>query len=128
MSKIFIGYPDYFLSKGQHAPQMETEMTEATYQRKLINRLEVMFPGCHIIKNDPHVSQGIPDLLILWNERWAMLEVKISSGAKHQANQDYYVEAFNGMSFAAFICPQNEEQVLDDLQQAFGVDRKARVS
>lgn len=102
-------------------------MTETVYQRKLIKKLEYMFPGCVIMKNDPSENQGVPDILILFNDNWAMLEVKKSSKASERPNQGYYVDRFNDMSFAAFIHPQNEEQVLHDLQSALGVNREARI-
>ena len=101
---------------------------EAVYQGKLIKKLERLFPGCFIMKNDPSENQGVPDLLILFRDQWAMLEVKISSVASNQPNQDYYIQKFGEMSFASFINPQNEVEVLDDLQSAFGVSREARVS
>lgn len=96
---------------------------EAAYQKYLIDKLEDMFPGCFIIKNDAAARQGIPDLLILWGDRWFMLEVKLSERSPIQPNQEYYVNMFSEMSFAAFICPENEEQVLDDLQSALGAFR-----
>lgn len=75
-----------------------------------------MFPGCLILKNDPNYIQGIPDLLILHNNNWAMLEVKKVSHSKHRPNQDYYVEELNKMSFAAFVYPENREEVLNELR------------
>ncbi len=97
---------------------------ETIYQAKLINKIEGMFPGCLVVKNDPAQLQGIPDLLILIGHHWAMLEVKMSADSPHEVNQDYYVQQFNGWSFAAFIYPENEEIVLRDLQAAFaGVSR-----
>jgi hypothetical protein len=96
---------------------------EAAYQRALINKLKVILPGCHISKNDAGERQGLPDLLILWGNRWAMLEVKRSRNEPRQPNQEYYVEQFGQMSFAAFIYPENEEQVLNDLQSALGASR-----
>jgi hypothetical protein len=98
-------------------------MNEAAYQNKLIKKVQTLLPGCFILKNDPSANQGIPDILILWGSYWAMLEIKISGRASSQPNQDYYVNMFNDMSFAAFINPQNEELVLDDLQSALGVSR-----
>lgn len=98
-------------------------MREATYQRDLIKRLERIFPNCHIMKNDPAVTQGIPDLLILWGTRWAMLEVKRSESEPFRPNQEYYLDKFSQMSFVAVIYPENEEDVLYDLQSAFGAVR-----
>lgn len=103
-------------------------MREATYQLKLVKKLRDMFPGCEVFENDPAVRQGVPDLLILWRGFWAMLEVKISATAPIQPNQSYYVALYNDMSFAAFIFPENEEQVLSDLQHAFGTRRSSRHS
>lgn len=103
-------------------------MTENQYQAKLIRKLERTFPGCVILKNDPSYRQGIPDLILLWNDFWASLEVKMSPSASSQPNQDYYVEQLNEMSFAAYIYPENEREVLDALQQAFESPRRARVS
>ncbi|HEY1248198.1 MAG TPA: hypothetical protein VGE97_04355 [Nitrososphaera sp.] len=103
-------------------------MTENQYQAKLIKKIEKMFPGCFISKIDTAYTQGLPDLLILWNKQWAVLEVKMSEHAREQPNQRHYVERFDGMSFAAFIYPENEEEVLNALQQAFESPRRARVS
>lgn len=93
-------------------------MLESKYQAQLIKKLEAMFEGCVILKNDPNYRQGFPDLLILFNEQWAALEVKQSSKAAHQPNQDYYIDRLNYMSFAAFIYPENEREVLDAIQHA----------
>lgn len=91
---------------------------ERDFQAKLIKELKIMFKGCIIVKNDPNYIQGIPDLLILYNDRWAALEVKKSEHAHHQPNQEYYVDRMDQMSFAAFIYPENKEEILYELQQA----------
>lgn len=101
---------------------------ESKYQRDLIRKLSDMFPGCTILKNDTDYIQGIPDLTILYQDKWAVLEVKASEAAPNQPNQEYYVSRFNEMSFSAFIHPNNEEEVLDALQQALRPRRPARVS
>lgn len=93
-------------------------MLESKYQAQLIKKLEAMFEGCVILKNDPNYRQGFPDLLILFNEQWAALEVKQHARASHQPNQDYYIDKLNYMSFAAFIYPENEREVLDAIQHA----------
>ena len=97
--------------------------SEAVYQKRLIDKLKIMFPNCFIIKNDPELTQGIPDLLILFDNVWAMLEVKAELDSKLQPNQQYYIEYFSEMSFCSLINPAIEEQVLHDLQQTFGVGR-----
>ncbi len=94
-------------------------MTEPEYQSKLINKLKERFPGCIVQKEDSGYIQGIPDLLILYNNKWATLEVKIDEKANHQPNQDYYVDKMNGMSFSRFIFPENEEHVLNELTLFF---------
>ena len=103
-------------------------MTENQYQSKLIRKLERMFPGCVILKQDPSYRQGILDLILLYKNKWASLEVKASASAPVRPNQNYFVEQLNEMSFAAFIYPENEEEVLSALQQAFAPPRRARVS
>lgn len=103
-------------------------MLESKYQSQLIERLEELFPGCVILKNDTDYLQGVPDLLVLYNDRWAMLEVKRAADAPQQPNQAYYVDLFDSMSFGTFIFPENEEEVLRDLQQAFGSRRRSRIS
>jgi hypothetical protein len=98
-----------------------TGMRENQFQAKLIKELKDIFPGCIIMKNDSGYLQGIPDLLVLYNDKWASLECKRSAVAKRQPNQEYYVGKMNEMSFSRFICPENKEEVLHDLQQAFNL-------
>lgn len=105
-------------------------MLESRYQSELIKKLVGLFPGCIVLKNDTDYLQGIPDLLILWRDKWAVLEVKRRpprSSADFEPNQEWYLDKMNEMSFAACIYPENEEDVLHDLQQAFRSRRSARV-
>lgn len=95
-------------------------MNERAYQATLVSRIRERFPGCTVLKNDASFNQGIPDILILFENMWAMLEVKTSDTSKKQPNQDYYIKKFDGMSFASFINPNNEEEVLNALQSTFG--------
>ena len=103
-------------------------MLENAYQTRLIKQLRELFPGCVVLKNDTDYLQGIPDLLVLYKKKWAALEVKASANAAVQPNQDYYIELMNELSFAAFIYPENEEEVLYALQQSFQPRRASRVS
>lgn len=95
-------------------------MLENTFQAQLIKRLKAAFPDCIVLKNDPTYIQGIPDLTILYNNKWATLECKESQRAHHRPNQDYYVDIMNGMSFSAFVYPENEEEIINKLVEYFG--------
>ena len=92
---------------------------ESGFQDRLIDDLEYLFPGCLVLKQD--ARQGIPDLLILYKDKWASLECKQHSRARKQPNQEYYVGLMDEMSFSRFIFPENKEEVLYELQQAFRV-------
>lgn len=103
-------------------------MRENEYQARLIKKLHRMFPDIQVLKNDPQYQQGILDLTVLLPDFWAALEVKRSRTAKERPNQDYFVHKLNGLSFAAVIYPENEEEVLDALQQAFEARGRSCVS
>ena len=103
-------------------------MLESKYQTQLIDTLRERFPGCVIMKNDASYQQGFLDLTIFWCRCWAALEVKGSIDAVLQPNQEYFVEKLDEMSFAAIICPENEEEVLTALQETFASRGCARVS
>ena len=92
---------------------------ESKFQHDLIDEIEARFPGSIVIKLDPTYIQGIPDLLVLYEDRWATLECKKSATAPARPNQPYYVELMNEMSFSAFIFPENKEAVLNEMEQSF---------
>lgn len=106
----------------------ENSKLERTFQAWLIRELKRLFPGCMVMKLDSSYIQGIPDLLILYKNKWATLECKKSANAKKQPNQEYYIGKMDEMSFSRFICPENQEEVLYDLQQAFKSRGEACVS
>lgn len=93
-------------------------MLENKFQSHLIREIEERLPGCIVLKNDPTYIQGIPDLIVLYKNKWAALEVKKCASAAHRPNQEYYVEKMRNMSFSAFIFPENKEEVLDAMEQA----------
>ena len=94
-------------------------MRENKYQAGLIKRIKERFPDAMVLKNDSSYKQGIPDLTVLWKDKWAALETKRSKDAPHRPNQDYYVEKMNSMSYSSFIFPENAEEILNDLEQTF---------
>lgn len=92
---------------------------EGRFQDRLRNDLESLFPNCLIMKNDPNSRQGIPDLLILFGNRWALLEVKKSANERPRPNQPWYVDWGSDNSFGSFIYPENKDEVLRELENFF---------
>ena len=90
---------------------------ESGFQDNLIKDLKTIFPGCMVFKMDQ--IQGIPDLLILYKDKWASLECKKFANARKRPNQEYYVDLMNKMSISKFIYPENTTEVLHELQQSF---------
>lgn len=94
-------------------------MKERDFQKALIIELKERFPNCIVLKNDANYKQGIPDLTVLFEDKWACLEVKNNSKANRQPNQNHWVKKMDEMSYAAFIYPENKEEVLHEMEQIF---------
>ena len=94
-------------------------MKESDFQHNVIKDIKERFPGSIVMKTDPSYIQGLPDLLVLYGQKWASLEVKKSAKAAHRPNQDYYVESMNDMSYSAFIYPENREEIMNELSNYF---------
>lgn len=93
---------------------------ENEYKRGLKKRIEERFSGCLVLKNDEQLVQGIFDMTILYGPYYAVLEVKRNESAPMRPNQDYYLERVIRMGGIAFVIyPENEEEVLDEIQRAF---------
>lgn len=97
----------------------KTYKKEGNFQSDVIKEIEKTYDGCIVTKLDSGYTQGIPDFLILYKNRWASLEFKKDKDAPARPNQPYYVDKMNKMSFSRFIYPENKEEVMHDLQQAF---------
>lgn len=94
-------------------------MLERIFQANVIKEIKILFPDCFVLKNDgSNTPQGFPDILILFHNKWAVLEFKRSKDAHREPNQQYYIDRLGTMSFARFIYPENKEDVLNDLQRA----------
>ena len=83
-------------------------MLENRFKTNLIQDLKNLFPGCIVVHLDPNEIQGIPDLLVLYKDKWAALEGKKTANASVRPNQSYYVNKMNDMSYAAFVYPENK--------------------
>ena len=92
---------------------------ERDYQRRLKYRIKQTFPDSIVMKNDANQIQGIPDLLILHKDKWAMLEIKRDKDSSKRPNQPYYVDKLDSMAFARFVSPETEEEVFNELKIYF---------
>lgn len=106
----------------------DTMKKENAFQAELIKKIKDRFVGAIVLKNDSSYKQGIPDLTVLYENKWAALECKKDDKSHHQPNQDYYISKMNDMSFARFISPENQEDILNEMDEAFKPRRKSRVS
>lgn len=103
-------------------------MLENKFKTGLVKEIKQRFPDCIVVHLDPNEIQGIPDLLVLQGSTWAALEGKKAASSSHRPNQDYYVQKMNDMGFAAFIYPENKEEILDAMERSFQVHRATCVS
>ena len=101
---------------------------ESAFQAEFIRTLRDLYPAAIVLKNDPNYQQGIPDVLMLVHDTWAAFEIKRYRDAQTQPNQEYYVNLMDGMSFAAFVYPENAQDVLDALQHSLGSRKLSRLS
>jgi hypothetical protein len=106
-------------------------MLESRFQGEFLKKLRLLLPGCIIMKNDSSYLQGVPDYIFLWRDRWGTLEFKRRrprSSRDFEPNQEWYIDTMNDMSFSRCVYPENEEEVLDEIQHTFTARRKTRVS
>ena len=92
---------------------------ESAFKSRVLSFIrEELLPGSITLHLDPNTRQGIPDTQVLFERRWGFLEFKRSATASLRPNQEYYVDLLNSMSFARFIYPENEWEVLRELERA----------
>lgn len=99
---------------------------ESGFQDKFKKELLERFPGSMVFKMDQ--VQGIPDILVLYEDKWASFECKRNDSSHKQPNQEYYVDLMNQMSFSRFVNKDNMNEVLDELSRSWKTKRRARVS
>lgn len=95
---------------------------ERDFQSDVIKELKELFKGAIILKNDSGYLQGIPDWVMLFKDKWALLEIKRFANSKKQPNQDFYIDLANRMSFGRFIHQENKTEVFEELKRFFGND------
>ena len=99
---------------------------ESKFQKELIDEIKERYPGCITLKNDPGYIQGCPDWTVLYEDKWATLEVKKERGDHKQPNQEYYVDRLNNMSFSRFVFPENKDEVLEEMDILFKRKRRRK--
>lgn len=97
---------------------------ESKFQKDFLDEARKRYPGCIALKNDSSYIQGFPDWTLLYEDKWAVLEMKKERGARKQPNQDYYVDKLNKMSFSRFVFPENRDEVFEDLDTFFKCKRR----
>lgn len=93
---------------------------EKDFEADFMEELDQRLPGGMWLKGNSAMRQGVPDRLYLNGPHWALLEFKRDGSATKQPNQEYYVELFDSWSFARIVTPENAQEVLDEIQAAFG--------
>lgn len=97
---------------------------ESKFQKDFLDEARKRYPGCIALKNDSSYIQGFPDWTLLYEDKWAVLEMKKERGARKQPNQDYYVDKLSKMSFSRFVFPENRDEVFEDLDTFFKRKRR----
>lgn len=103
------------MGKSTREKKLESE-TERNFKQDMNRRL----PGGWWVKGNSQMQQGIPDQTFYYGPRWAMFEFKRAENSDLQENQDWFIDMFNEMSYARFVSPENYNEVLDEVQEAFG--------
>ncbi|QFP95480.1 VRR-Nuc domain protein [Arthrobacter phage Makai] len=104
-------------------PSKKKQKLESDFKSDTLQEIRDRLPGCEILHNDANYIQGIPDTLVVYGPNYGFLEFKRATGAAKQANQEWYIDKFNKMSYASFIQPENKEAVLNELQSALSHPR-----
>lgn len=95
---------------------------ESDFQKEVIDRIKTELPGAVVMKNDSSYIQGIPDLSVMYGDRYAMLEIKKSAEDRRhpQPNQETYISKFDDWgAFSKFIYPENYDETIAALKGYF---------
>lgn len=98
---------------------MARKTPEGRFKEEFSKDLAFAFPDVVMLKNDEQLLQGVPDMLVLYKDKWAMLEFKAHAKAAVQPNQRYYISFFDSMGFGAFVYPENRDDVIEALERHF---------
>lgn len=103
-------------------------MLESKFKKETIERIKKRFRDLDLDFIDTH-NRSMPDIFVIGPWSWAALEFKRSKLAAQQAqqpnqirefaDQEYHIIRLNRKGYAAFVFPENLEEVLDDLEGVF---------
>lgn len=103
------------------------ETGPAGFKTKFIKNLQLEFPDCVVMLTDAQYQQGVPDILMLVGDAWFAFEVKAAANSSRRPNQEWWVDILNRLSYASFVYPENEREVLDEVQQALEARGRTRL-
>lgn len=93
---------------------------ETDFKNELYKKIRTRYPGSEVVPNDANYLQGFPDATVyLPNGKYFLLEGKIKKDASRQPNQEYYVNESPLSSNAMFVYPENEEEVLLEIERRY---------
>lgn len=97
-------------------------MSEATFRTKFLKDVKDLSPDIIIEFADPQRRNGIPDVIIFYKKKFARIETKKSKNASKRLHQQYYIDYFNNQGiYAAFLTPENKEEVFNALRRYFKI-------
>ena len=95
-------------------------MLESEFKVRVKNRIQDRFPNLDLDFIDYNgYNRSMPDTFVIGPHVWAALEYKRSEDASHRPNQEYHISRLNKKGYATFVCPENLEEVLDELEVLF---------
>lgn len=92
---------------------MSVESTLQTNIRKYLKS-----KGCYVlvIKPQPGIPDGTPDIIFMLEGFWGAIEVKTDELSKYQPLQKEILEVFDAWSWARRVDPSNWPSVMQELE------------
>jgi hypothetical protein len=98
-----------------------TSVKESKFEQDFCRRLRNVDKDVIVVKLTG--ISGIPDRIVLYHDKFVLLEFKRSKNASHRPLQDWYIDHFDGWGLARFVYPENGEEVFSEVLDWFGLSR-----
>lgn len=92
---------------------------ESTFEKEFCKALRQTLGERYTYTFKLTAAKGIPDRLILYKDKYALLEFKQYKNAKKQPGQETWVGHFDNLAYAAIVYPENAEKVMQDILNYF---------